>query len=132
MIRKAEIDNNIHGCKISNNAPAITHLLFADDSFLFFRAENSEAQRIKDILNSYERLSGQAVNFQKSGVFFSSNVRRDKQQELLGILGVCNDLTKSKYLGEPSLIGISNKLVFSYLKDKIWKKIQSWSTKLLS
>lgn len=31
-------NDEIHGCKISSGAPAITHLLFADDIFLFFRA----------------------------------------------------------------------------------------------
>lgn len=29
---------DINGCCISNLAPAITHLLFASDSFLFFKA----------------------------------------------------------------------------------------------
>lgn len=49
------------------------------------------------------------MNFQKSGVFYSANVRRDKQLELAGILGVHNDITYTKYLGLPSLIGRSKK-----------------------
>ena len=60
---------------------------------------------VKELLNLYEKQSGQAVNFQKSAVFFSSNVRRDKQNEITNILGVNNDLRESKYLGLPSLIG---------------------------
>lgn len=58
LLKKAEENGNLHGCKISCNAPTITHLFFADDSFLFFRANKEGAQRIKDILNTYEKLSG--------------------------------------------------------------------------
>lgn len=43
-----------------------------------------------------------------------------------------SDIGSSKYLGLPSLIGRSKKSVFNYLKDKIWAKIKTWSTKLLS
>lgn len=46
-----------------------------------------ESQVIKEVLNLYEHFSGQAINYQKSGVFFSANVRRDKQQEITNILG---------------------------------------------
>lgn len=85
-----------------------------------------------EVLNQYEALSGQAVNFQKSAIFFSSNVRRDKQSQIKEILQVHNDIGTSKYLGLPSLVGKSKKTVFNYLKDRIWSKIQNWNTKLLS
>ena len=52
----------------------ITHLLFADDSMLFFRAEEGESRAMHRILMQYERDSGEAINFQKSGIFFSKNV----------------------------------------------------------
>ena len=39
LIRKAEARGEINGVKICNNAPIISHLLFADDCFLFFQAE---------------------------------------------------------------------------------------------
>lgn len=88
LINNAKVNGNIRGCSIINSAPAITHLLFADDSFLFFRADLVEAQVIKNLLNDYEYQSGQAVNFNKSGIFFSANVIRDKQKEISEVLGV--------------------------------------------
>lgn len=122
----------IEGCKISPRAPAVTHLLFADDSFLFFKATTEQTEVVKSVLNKYERLSGQSINFQKSGIMFSANVRRDKQLELANILGVTNDLRLSNYLGLPSLIGRSKKAIFNFLKEKVWQRIQGWNTKLLS
>lgn len=52
--------------------------------------------------------------------------------EIKQSLGVFSDIGDSKYLGLPSLIGRSKKTVFRYLKDKVFQKIQSWSSKLLS
>lgn len=130
-LKAAANNGSISGSRICLQAPTITHLLFADDIFLFFKASSSEASAVKEVLNRYELLSGQAVNYQKSSVFFSSNVRRDKQFKIKNILQVHNEIGNSTYLGLPSLIGRSKKTVFNYLKDKIWTKISGWSTKLL-
>lgn len=131
-LKFAASNTSIQGCRICPQAPAITHLLFADDSFLFFKASTGEANSIKQILCAYDTVSSQAVNFQKSAIFFTSTVRRDKQDEIRDVLGVYNDIGNSKYLGLPSLIGRSKNSVFNYLKDNVWKKIQSWNTKFLS
>lgn len=109
-INEVASNGAVHGCKISSYAPTITHLLFADDSFLFFKANKNEAH----LLNSYEMMSGQAVNYQKSGTFFNANVRRDKQQEIRDILAVNNNIRDSHYLGLPSLVGKSKRRVFSF------------------
>lgn len=89
-------------------------------------------KRFYVLLSCYAEQSGQAINFQKSGIFFSSNVRRDKQLEFSGLLGVHNDISTSNYLGLPSLIGRSKKMVFGFLKDKIRKRIQAWGAKPIS
>lgn len=98
----------------------------------FFRASNEEANNIVALLKDYEVRSGQAVNLQKSGVFFSANVDLERRDELSEILGVHNDLRDSKYLGLPSLVGHSKKRVFSFVKEKVWKKIQGWKSKPIS
>lgn len=41
----------------------VSHLLFADDSFFFFKANVVEATVVKNILQEYEDASGQSVNF---------------------------------------------------------------------
>lgn len=36
------------------------------------------------------------------------------------------------YLGLPYLIGITNKEIFSYCRERVWKKTHAWKEKLLS
>ena len=122
MLDSASNNDSIHGCRISPLAPVISHLLFADDSFLFFKATLEETLVVKKLLNEYENLSGQSVNFSKSGVFFSSNVDQQKQQELREVLGVYNGIENTKYLGLPSLVGKSKKRVFG--KRKLVKEFK--------
>lgn len=130
---KSEAANGrISGCRVSHLALAVSHLLFADDSFLFFKATTAESSVVKAVLSRYEDVSGQAVNFLKSAIFFSANVRRDKQEEIKQVIGVFNEIGDSRYLGLPSLIGRSKKTVFKYLKDRVYQRIQGWNSKLLS
>lgn len=62
LIYKRQVSGAIHGCKIANGAPIATHLFFADDCYLFFRATIQEAESIKECLILYERASGQQIN----------------------------------------------------------------------
>lgn len=55
-LHKASNEGAIISSQISANAPVITYPLFADDNFLFFRANNEEATAVKALLNEYERL----------------------------------------------------------------------------
>lgn len=93
-INTSASQGRITGCRIHNLAPAVTHLLFADDSFLFCSASTNEVSEVRSILQRYELMSGQAINLQKSGIYFSANVRLDKQEELKQVLGVYSDLSE--------------------------------------
>lgn len=106
--------------------------MFADDSFLFCKATTAEANEVRAVLQKYELQSGQAINLQKSGIYFSANVRLDKQEEIKELLRIHNESGSGHYLGLPSLIGRSKKMVFNFLKDRIWNKIQRWSVTCLS
>jgi len=52
--------------------------------------------------------------------------------KIVDILGVRAVLGTGKYLGFPSMIGRSKKATFGFIKDRIWKNINSWSSKCLS
>lgn len=44
----------LSGCKLSPSAPAVTHLHFADDIFLFFKATREQSVVVKKLLNTYK------------------------------------------------------------------------------
>ncbi|CAB4309818.1 unnamed protein product [Prunus armeniaca] len=58
LIMQVEQQGFLHGIAISRGAPSISHLLFADDSFLFIRAMPEVCQHLSYIFQSYERASG--------------------------------------------------------------------------
>ncbi|CAL1407079.1 unnamed protein product [Linum trigynum] len=66
LINKNGKEKKIHGLKICNRAPVVSHLLFADDCIIFARASLEEAEKLKEILMDYEKESGQMVNLDKS------------------------------------------------------------------
>lgn len=74
LIRKYEIRKRIHGIKICRKAPIISHMFFADDSYLYCKADTEEAIKVFELIEMYGRASGQRINNAKSSVFFSSKV----------------------------------------------------------
>lgn len=74
MIKEQEKRGLVHGISIAKRAPEISHLLFADDSFIFFKANTEESLRLKQLLDDYAAASGQIINFEKSSITFSKNV----------------------------------------------------------
>lgn len=47
LIRRNEEVGLIHGCVVACGAPPISHLLFADDSYFFFKIVESGARVMK-------------------------------------------------------------------------------------
>ena len=58
MIRDSEARGALHGCLVCRNAPSISHLFFADDSYLFFKSSLAEAEVVRDILLRFKQVSG--------------------------------------------------------------------------
>lgn len=48
----------LHRCKVAQKAPSVSHLFFADDIFIFFKASIQESTIVKECLDLYERASG--------------------------------------------------------------------------
>ncbi|KAL6180425.1 hypothetical protein ACLB2K_047088 [Fragaria x ananassa] len=74
MINEAETNDRIHGIRVCTGAPVVNHLFFADDSFIFSKAEVEDVLSMKQIFVAYERMSGQQINYDKSCISFSKNV----------------------------------------------------------
>jgi hypothetical protein len=61
----------LNGIRVAPSAPTISHLLFADDSLLFFKADGASARAVKDVLSIYCQASGQQINMEKSSIHFA-------------------------------------------------------------
>ncbi|XP_019168831.1 PREDICTED: uncharacterized protein LOC109164736 [Ipomoea nil] len=109
LLQRAQMSGLIHGCRVARGAPQISHLFFADDSLLFFRADGEEAGVIKQCLGRYEELSGQKVNYHKSSVCFSRNTSVEDREEVAICLQVDQAPNFGKYLGLPSFVGRNKK-----------------------
>jgi len=120
LIHKAVNRGDIHGIQVCRGAPVVSHLLFADDCFLFCRANVVEAQRLLTILKTYEATSGQEINLSKSEVFYMSGAA---QEDLSRIIGVRHVMGTGKYFGLPSMISRDKRSVFSFIKDHIRKRL---------
>jgi hypothetical protein len=78
-----------------------------------------------ELLKVYESASGQETNLSKSEIFFSRNISEAAQKDLFDLMGVRHVMGTGTYLGVPSMVGRSKKSTFAYIKDRIWRKINS-------
>ncbi|KAL0293788.1 UNVERIFIED_CONTAM: putative ribonuclease H protein [Sesamum calycinum] len=132
LFRHAEANREVPGVPICRGAPAISHLLFADDTMIFCPASQDTVQHVQEILASYKQASGQKINLQKSSIAFSRNTPLEVQRHLAEVLGIRLENKHEKYLGLPSMAFRSKRALFASLKDRIWKKIHGWHEKTLS
>lgn len=81
LLKREELNSNISGIKINNHYPTITHLFFANDNLIFFKASKKEGDNIKKVLQTYEQVLGQKINLEKSVVMVSKNISQTHAEE---------------------------------------------------
>ena len=109
----------LHGIRIARGAPCLTDLFFADDCFIFFKANDQEARVMKAALSLYGAASGQRVNFNKSFISFSADTNKVVALSICSLLGVQGTVNHGNYLRIPSFIGRSNSAVFNYIRERV-------------
>ena len=122
-----EIDNlSIEPVKICRNAPGISHLLFADDSLLFFKAAPHQAIRVKAVLDNYAHSTGQLINPDKCSIFFGRACQEETRMEVKEVLQVSKDTFETKYLGLPTPNGRMSRGTFESFQARLAKCLVEW------
>lgn len=109
----------------------LTHLYFADDLFIFSKAEVTSLMIINQVLSEFASTSGLQANNNKSQIYFSS-VNTITKESILSVLPFQEGTLPVKYLGVPLL---SSRLKQSHCQSLIAKitcEISSWMVQYLS
>ena len=126
LLQKAADAGHIRGVSICKKGPRLTHLFFADDSLVFCRANLAECQKVQNLLDIYEKASGQQLNQNKTGLFFSKSTPPFMLNLIKEFLGVQESKHHEKYLGLPSLVGKYKKASLLFIKERVLAKLQGW------
>ena len=124
LIQHAVIEDKIRGYSLCRFGPKISHLFFADNSLLFCRAQISDIQAIQEILELYEKASGQHINKEKTTLFFSKTISMTVKNDIKNFLGVLEIKEYEKYLGLPAVVGRNRSASLNFIKERVWEKIQ--------
>lgn len=70
MINKAVNSAKWKGLRMGRSGPIISQFFFADGCLLFMQVGSDNVGVLKRVLNQYEIVSGQKINYHKLSVFF--------------------------------------------------------------
>lgn len=113
-------------------ASSINHLLFIDDSIIFYKANVDTTKKVQSLLSEYEATSRQCINSNKIAMIFSKNTPSHTRIEEMALWS--NEILQQyeKYLGLPSIIGKAKRNAFLKIKDKMQNKLNTWKKSNLS
>ncbi|CAN1153186.1 LINE-1 retrotransposable element ORF2 protein [Linum perenne] len=118
--------------KLAKDGPPLSHLFFADDLMLFGEASLSQCRSISKCHDRFCLASGQLVSLDKSRVFFSKNTQGASRRNICRSLGIAETTDLGRYLGVPVIHGRVRKDTFSYILERIDKKLDGWKRNTLS
>jgi hypothetical protein len=125
LIAHAENAGELVGVKVCREAPTVSHLLFADDSLILMESDGDNARCLKKILDLYCSSSGQLVSPNKCSIYFSPNTVVERRVEVCEILDIWTESLNDRYLGLPSMVGLSRSDCFKYLVERV-QEINQW------
>lgn len=118
--------NNIEPVRICRRVPGISHLLFADDSLLFFKVQAEQAMKVKQVLQEYARSTGQLINPSKCSIMFGESCPVLERDKIKHVLEVAQENFEAKYLGLPTPDRRMHKGKFKSLQANLAKRILEW------
>lgn len=105
MCKKGQADGSFRGVRVARGCPPIKRLLFVDDTMFFCKSNSKSVEALKNNLSTYEELSGQKINTQKSAVTFSAKTPVEIRTRVKATLSIELEGGIGKYLGLPENFG---------------------------
>ncbi|XP_026400166.1 uncharacterized protein LOC113296041 [Papaver somniferum] len=125
----AQNNNLIKGVKITPTIPSVSHIFFADDLLIFTNANPKEVRNLNTIIEQFSRISGQAINYDKSGLAFSPKTCNQDKNTITNILNIRRMGLQEKYLGVLLLLQKNKSESFSGMFDKFGGRLGIWRAK---
>ena len=132
LLNHAENQGKITEMHVTRACPSVSHLLFADDSLFFCKAEPRECEEVMKVAGTYGKASGQCINFDKSSLLFGKRINANTRQAIKDVLGIHNDGGMGKYLRIPEDISGSKCKLFAFLRDNLMHRVNGWTGRWLS
>lgn len=120
------------GIKLARGCPMLSHCFFADDALFFMRASVENCTEMRRILDVYCKASGQDVNLDKSGLFFSMNTTQAVKDDICDCLGISDQCAPGLYLGLPTVWERSKISALRFVVEKVRRKMGGWKQRYLS
>ncbi|XP_073363229.1 uncharacterized protein [Aegilops tauschii subsp. strangulata] len=130
LLKDGERNGDYTPLKICRRAPGVSHLLFADDTLLFFKAKEEQARKVQEVLNTYEKATGQCINPAKCSALFGNSCAIEDQEKVRDVLHIETVTFEEKYLGLPTPEGCMSKEKFQNLQSRLLKRIIAWGDTL--
>lgn len=103
---------------MARGAPSLSHMFFADDGYIYCKDRKEDTDQVLNPLHTFERVSGQQINTDKSSAFFSLNTPEVVKTEIRGLLRFQEANEGTSYLGLPNILGKNKSAVLGYLKSE--------------
>ena len=86
--------------------------------------------KVHELLNTYEKATGQCINPAKCSVLFGKSCTENNQEKVRAMLHVSLITFEEKYLGLPTLNGRMSRGKFQNLQSRLLKRIIAWGDTL--
>jgi hypothetical protein len=116
----------ISGIKVSRRAHSNTHLLFVDDSLLFFKLGTDQATKISELLALFEKGIEQKLSLAKCSLLVRDGASQELIIEVRSILNVERVEFDARYLGLPMPEGRMQGGVFKSIEERYIKIMAYW------
>lgn len=111
------------GIRIWRGAPSISHLLFVNDSLIFYKSNDEENKNLQELLAVYGAMSGRIINTDKTCMTYGNNNSNNTWVAINALWGISTTPWHDRYLGLSKIVGKLWHQAFGEIKMRLWKKL---------